>query len=124
MTQLCKIATPKGARRTKSLIDREFRVELFKALSDPTRLLLLACLSKCGRACSLGEIAECCDVDLSVVSRHMAQLLSAGVVSSEKEGRTVYFRTNYRELAETFRSLARGFDECCPAHEAGECCKS
>ena len=49
--------------------DRALDAELFKALSDPTRLKLLACLAKCSRMCSVTEVAECCSVDFSVVSR-------------------------------------------------------
>lgn len=109
-------ATAAGCRRK---IDRLLDPELFKALSDGTRVKLLACLAKCGRACSVGEVAECCDVDLSVVSRHLTQLARAGVVESEREGRTVMYRVRYGGLTRALRDLADAIDECCPAGECG-----
>lgn len=87
---------------------------LFRALCDPTRAGLLACIAKCGRGCSVGEVAECCSVDVSVVSRHLALLARAGVLESEKQGRSVTYRVRYADLSATLRALADAIDECCP----------
>jgi DNA-binding transcriptional ArsR family regulator len=98
---------------------------LFKAFSDPTRLSLVACIAKCGRGCSVGEVAECCSVDMSVVSRHLALLARSGVLEAKKEGRTVVYRVRYVELCTSLRSLADALDECCPAAGGacnGKCC--
>ena len=62
-------ATPRQAAKVRGPVDGLLDVELFRALADPTRVRLLACLIKCGRGCTVGEVAECCAVDLSVVSR-------------------------------------------------------
>lgn len=96
----------------------------FKALCDPTRVLILGCLAKCGRACSVGEIAECCSVDLSVVSRHLRVLERAGLLESSKKGRTVSFSVRYADFCRTLRSLADAVEQCCPndAARAGTCC--
>ena len=88
---------------------------LFKALSDPTRASLIACIAKCGRDCSVGEVAECCSVDISVVSRHLALLARSGVLSATRKGRTVFYRVRYAELARALRSLADELDACRPA---------
>ena len=93
--------TPKQAAKCCNPVDDLLDPELFKALCDPTRLRLLACLAKCGRACSVTEVAECCAVDLSVVSRHLAMLEKAGVLESTKEGRTVFYAVRYRQLSQT-----------------------
>ena len=83
MTQINKHPlTPKKAAACCGPIDHLLDAELFKALGDPTRLLLLACLAKCARPCSVTEIAACCSVDLSVVSRHLALLERAAIVTS------------------------------------------
>ncbi|MCA9245173.1 MAG: helix-turn-helix transcriptional regulator, partial [Phycisphaerales bacterium] len=71
-------------------MDRQLDTDLFKALGDPTRARLLACLLKCGRPCSVTEVAECCAVDFSVVARHLGLLARVGVLDSEKKGRTVW----------------------------------
>jgi DNA-binding transcriptional ArsR family regulator len=127
MTQLSKRAplTPKQAAACCGPLDERLDPELFKALSDPTRASLVACIAKCGRACSVGEVAECCSVDLSVVSRHLAQLARAGLLESSKEGRTVLYRVRYAELCRTLRSLADAIEACCPdtgAKTKGVCC--
>jgi ArsR family transcriptional regulator, arsenate/arsenite/antimonite-responsive transcriptional repressor len=113
-------ATPRQAARRPSPVDRSLDPELFKALSDPTRLRLVACIAKCARGCAVGEVAECCSVDLSVVSRHLAQLARAGVLEVEREGRTVRYRVRYQQVCRTLRDLANALEACCP-DEKGFC---
>lgn len=117
MTQIRKRrppATPKQAAAYCGAVDESLDPELFKALSDPTRTKLIACIAKCGRGCSVGEVAECCSVDFSVVSRHLALLARSGVLDASKEGRTVFYRVRYAELCRSLRSLADALAECCP----------
>ncbi len=109
-------ATPKQAAACCSPVDSLLDIELFKAFSDPTRVALLACIAKCGRACSVGEVAECCDVDLSVVSRHLALLTRSGVLEGRKDGRTVFYRVRYAEVSRALRALADALDDCQPTH--------
>ena len=106
--------SPKQAARRRHPIDSLLDPELFKALGDPTRVGLLACLAKCARFCSVGEVAECCSVDLSVVSRHLKQLEQAGILDSEKQGRSVLYRVRFGELSAALRSLADALETCCP----------
>lgn len=58
------------------------------------------------RACSVSELAECRDVDLSVVSRHLALRRAAGVLRATKTGRTVLYEIQFDPLAETLRGIA------------------
>lgn len=113
-------ASPKQAVRRRHAIDSLLDPDLFKALGDPTRVGLLACLAKCGRYCSVGEVAECCSVDLSVVSRHLKQLEQADILESEKQGRSVLYRVRFGELSAALRSLADAIDTCCPAGTCDE----
>jgi ArsR family transcriptional regulator len=108
-------ATPKLAATRPAAVDRRLDTSLFKALADPTRARLLACLMKCGRACSVTEVAECCAVDFSVVARHLGLLARAGVVIAEKKGRTVWYRPRCAELSARLRALADAIDEWRPA---------
>jgi ArsR family transcriptional regulator, arsenate/arsenite/antimonite-responsive transcriptional repressor len=121
MTQVTKhkFITPKQASRRSGPIDKVLDPEFFKALSDPTRLKLLACLAKCGRMCSVTEVAECCSVDFSVVSRHLSMLADAGVLRSHKEGRTMFYQVQYEHLSDSLRALADAIENCCPD---GSCC--
>jgi len=111
-------ATPKHAARCCAPIDERLDPELFKALCDPTRAKLLGCLAKCGRPCSVTEVAECCSVDFSVVSRHLAQLARAGVLEPLKVGRTVNYRVRFAEVVASLRGLASALEECCPDSSA------
>ncbi|MCG3131652.1 MAG: hypothetical protein FLDDKLPJ_02456 [Phycisphaerae bacterium] len=105
-------ASPKQAAACRRPIDDLLDPELFKALGDPTRILLLACLAKCGRPGTVSEVAECCAVDLSVVSRHLALLADAGVLHARKEGRTVWYRVRYEEIGQRLRALADAIEAC------------
>jgi DNA-binding transcriptional ArsR family regulator len=86
---------------------------LFRALADPHRVALLVHLGESGRPTTVTEAAECCSVDLSVVSRHLAVLRSAGVLRAAKKGREVRYTVS-RDLAVSLRALADALDDCCP----------
>jgi ArsR family transcriptional regulator len=120
MTQLRNVRplTPKQAASCCRPVDEVLDPEWFKALSDPTRVLLLSCLMKCGRPCTVGEIAECCEVDLSVVSRHLQTLERAGLLEASKQGRSVSYAVRTAEICGVLRRLAEAIEACCPA---GEC---
>jgi ArsR family transcriptional regulator len=108
-------------RPVDGLLDPAF----FKALGDPTRVKLLACLIKCGRACGVGEVADCCAVDLSVVSRHLQSLARAGLVQPTRTGRQVSYQVRYADLCRTLRGLADAVEECAPAaaNATAACCQ-
>ena len=94
---------------------------LFKALCDPTRAKLLACLVKCGRPCGVGEVAACCSVDLSVVSRHLRTLEAAGVLASVKSGRTVSYEVCWESLSGLLRDLADAIARSGPSPRSTPC---
>lgn len=118
--------SPKQAARRRAPIDSCLEPDLFKAFADPTRSRLLACLAKCGRACTVSEVAECCSVDFSVVSRHLAALARADVLESERQGREVRYLVRFADVATRLRALADAIESCCPAGDAcsgeGSCC--
>lgn len=105
-------------RPVDGLLDPAF----FKALGDPTRVRILACLVKCGRACSVGEVAQGCSVDLSVVSRHLQALARAGLISPSRTGRSVSYAVRYADTCRTLRRLADSIEECAPRAD-GTCCE-
>ena len=113
----CK--TPLSASRRRAAIDRELDTPVFGALGDPTRARLFACLLKCGRGCSVSEVAECCDVDYSVVSRHLSRLAEDGLLTYEKQGRSVLYEPVWGELSDKFRALADAIDEWQPGSGGG-----
>lgn len=116
-------ATPLLAARRASRLDDLLNPEMFGALADGTRLRLLACLAKCARSCSVSEIGECCDVDLSVVSRHLAILEEAGIVGQERQGRNRLYHVRFERVSGALRGLADALDECAANRSAsGACC--
>ena len=118
--------SPRQAVRRRARFDRLLEPELLKALAEPTRARLLSCLLKCGRPCSVTEVAECCSIDFSMVARHLGTLARAGLLTSEKKGRTVWYAADAARLAEHFRALAEAVDElntqtCCADADACAC---
>jgi ArsR family transcriptional regulator len=93
---------------------------LFKALGDTNRMTIFDHLcnhSQDGTAAlKVNEISSCCDVDLSVVSRHLSTLKKAGVLEASKKGKEVFYRLNGTELAKVLRALADYIDDC------SQCC--
>lgn len=88
--------------------------KLFKALSDPTRLAILVELAESGSEQRVSEVAQCCPVNLSVVSRHLKTLKDAGILESKKLGKEVFYRVRVGELVAQLRRLALALEECCP----------
>ena len=86
---------------------------VFRALGDPNRVALIARLGRSGRPTTVTEAADCCPVDLSVVSRHLAVLREAGVLRAAKQGREVRYTVS-PDLAASLRALADALDACCP----------
>lgn len=92
---------------------------LFKALSDPSRVAILVALSDGGgKPRAVSDVATCCPVDLSVVSRHLRILRDAGVVEARREGKEVRYRVRFGDLAAALRSLADAIEACCPPERA------
>ena len=111
--------SPKQAVRRRARFDRLLDPEVLKALAEPTRARLLSCLLKCGRPCSVTEVAECCEIDFSMVARHLATMARAGLLTSVKRGRTVWYSADGSALARHFRDLAGAIEELTPAES---CC--
>lgn len=63
--------------------------ESFKALSDPTRLQILALLFASER--TVGDLADHLDVSQSAVSHQLRILRTMDIVRYHKEGREVYY---------------------------------
>ena len=65
--------------------------EIFKALSDPTRLRLVKLLSASGGALCVNALARRLDVSQSAVSQHLRVLRQAGLVRGERRGYFVHY---------------------------------
>ena len=60
------------------------RAKILKALSNPTRLMMVDELSR--GDCCVTDLKFLSAVDFSVISRHLAQLKQAGIVTERRAG--------------------------------------
>jgi len=68
----------------------EARARIIKALAHPTRLFIVEELDK--KECCVRELTEMIGADMSTVSKHLAVLKNAGIVTDEKRGSQVFYK--------------------------------
>ena len=94
----------------------EIVAKALKELGHVTRLKIFKCVVRAGKqGVAVGIIQEKLSVPGSTLSHHIASLLSAGLISQRREGRTLYCVAEYEKL-----NAVIGFvqDECCVDEEA------
>ncbi len=82
----------------------------YKALADTTRLRSLMLLTQEGELC-VCELTHALDIIQPKISRHLAQLREAGIVSTRREGQWIYYRLNKRLPAwakQVLKATAKG----------------
>ena len=86
--------------------DAEELAAAFKVLADPVRLRLLSLIAaREGETCAC-ELVDVLDRTQPTISHHLAVLHDAGLLSREKRGRWVWYRTVPERLAALRDSLA------------------
>ncbi|MBO8155793.1 MAG: winged helix-turn-helix transcriptional regulator [Bacillaceae bacterium] len=76
-----------------------------KALSDPTRLKIIALLKM--RSCCVCELVPIFGISQPAVSKHMFRLKSAGLVKEERQGKWVFYSLNEDVFQEMGFDLTR-----------------
>jgi len=71
----------------------------FRALGDPSRILILNLLATSGRPLSVGEIVDALGLAQSTVSHHLKILGQVGFALVEREVTVSWWRVNERCLA-------------------------
>ena len=69
----------------------ETYAEIFKALSDKTRLRILYLLIKSQEELCVSEFADSLEIPQQNISQHLRILRIAGLIRKVKEGRWIYF---------------------------------
>ena len=82
---------------------------LLVALGHPIRLRIVRGLVR--GECCVGNMVECLDLPQPLVSRHLAVLRDAGIVSVEQEGRKRRYRVNHPCAAAVVRCLESSSSE-------------
>jgi len=72
--------------------DRTEEASLFKALSDPARLTMLATLARAEDEVCVCDFTAGLPLNQPTVSHHLRLLREAGLVSCERRGTWVYYR--------------------------------
>lgn len=68
---------------------RDFKTELFKALSHPTRISILDTLRN--GEMTVGDLQDALRVEQSNVSQHLAALRARDLVSARREGTSIWY---------------------------------
>ncbi|PLX19839.1 MAG: transcriptional regulator [Candidatus Muiribacterium halophilum] len=74
--------------KQKSLLEE--KAAILKALGNPARLYIVERL-KIKKTC-VCDLVKDIDLDFSTVSRHLNTLKKAGIITSEKKGKQVFYR--------------------------------
>ena len=80
---------------------------VFKALSDPTRRRVLELL-RTGPT-SAGDLADQFDVSKPTMSGHFQVLREAGLIASEKHGKSVVYQLQMSVLEDALLGFAKAF---------------
>lgn len=75
--------------RLKTKADFRRAADVFKALSNPSRVMIVNALAD-GEHC-VAELTALVQLDISTVSNHLAVLRSVGIVSDERRGTQVFY---------------------------------
>ncbi len=86
--------------RTASLL-----AEIFRALSDPSRIRIVAALAE--SEMNVGALAEAAGLSESAASHHLRGLRQMRLVRARKLGRQVYYSLDDEHIADLYR---RGLD--------------
>ncbi|RMF97797.1 MAG: ArsR family transcriptional regulator [Candidatus Schekmanbacteria bacterium] len=81
-------------------------VQVIKSLSDKNRLRIIAALMENKELCAC-QITELLNIRGASVSRHLSQLVNAGILKSRKEGRWIYFSIRNRKMSDALLSCIK-----------------
>ncbi|MCX6377407.1 MAG: metalloregulator ArsR/SmtB family transcription factor [Armatimonadetes bacterium] len=84
--------------------------EVFKALSDPTRIKIVEMLAENGELC-VCRIYERLEMTQPAVSHHLAVLKHAGLVRARRDGQWIHYSLNREALSGVALDFVRGLLE-------------
>ncbi|MCK8045915.1 metalloregulator ArsR/SmtB family transcription factor [Shewanella sp. 1CM18E] len=87
----------------QELLKFKARAAVLKALAHPTRLWLVEQLQQQERC--VCELTDGVNADISTVSKHLSLLRQAGIVSSRREGKQIFYRIETPCLLKTLSCL-------------------
>lgn len=82
----------------------EKAAECLKTLSHPHRLMMIQILLE--GSCTVGLLAEACGIPSNMASEHLRLLRDRGFLSSERQGRQVFYHIAEPGLANIMQCVA------------------
>ncbi|MCL1146557.1 metalloregulator ArsR/SmtB family transcription factor [Shewanella marinintestina] len=92
------------------------RAAILKALAHPTRLWLVEQLQQQERC--VCELTDGVNADISTVSKHLSLLRQAGIVSSRRDGKQIFYRLETPCLLKTLSCLESVIEKNAAKHAA------
>jgi ArsR family transcriptional regulator, virulence genes transcriptional regulator len=77
--------------------------KMLKLLANSKRLLILCNLLR--KECSVNELSKLVDLSQSALSQHLAKMRNEGLVSTHKQGTTIYYRISKPEVEAILSTL-------------------
>ena len=107
------------APETESLV-----IQQLNALAHASRLNIFRELTRVfdrdgAQGLAAGELAKRMQLPAPTLSFHIKELSQAGLVSSEKIGRSIIYRVNGKNIRSLLDFL---LEDCCTESGSGECC--
>lgn len=89
----------------------EVAANQLEALGNPTRLAIYRVLIQVGhKGKPVGEIRNKLDIPASTLSHHIAKLVQAGLVTQERDSRSLYCKADFSTMDALMKFLIRN---CC-----------
>lgn len=102
-TVVDRSSVPSDVTELTSEVERQRYAEISHALADPKRLCVLEILSSGER--SVGDLSREASCHVPNMSQHLAVLRSAGLVTSRRDGSTVFYRLTDPRILEAYRLI-------------------
>src|SRR5210317_1240376 len=82
-----------------------------EALGNPTRLAIYRILIRHGKdGCPVGDIRKKVEIPASTLSHHIAKLVNAGLITQERDSRSLFCKADFANMDTLMTFLARN---CC-----------
>ena len=92
-------------------MDLNTAANALRELGHPTRLSIYRELVRaCHEGLPVGELQKHLEIPASTLSHHLSALISAGLISQERQSRTLFCRPCYAQLEQLMAFLT---EECC-----------
>ncbi len=88
--------------------------ECLKVLAHPHRLRMIQMLL--AGDYTVGELAEACELPTAMASEHLRLMQRCGFLTSEKDGRKVFYRVAEPHLKSIMRCIEDRFDTAVTSH--------